>query len=304
MKLTVEFPSVSYREGPESVIRLAQAIEAIGYHEPDMFDHVVMGYSTPKRGDSRYPPKMPILEALMTLSFLAGVTSRIRLGTEVLVLPQRQPALVARQVSTLDTLSGGRVRLGVGVGWQESEFEALGETFTNRGRRLDEAIEILRAYFSDAQIDYQGEFYRASAMAMEPKPPQGAGLPIWVGGRAEASLRRVGTHGDGWLANAFHDDDHVKACKEKIAESAVRAGRDPSELGFQTQFDVPPRDAEGKQFYADLDRVAARAVQIQEQGFGQAAINATAIFQSGARSVDAMIESLSNVFERVKSEVG
>ena len=304
VKLTVEFPSVSYREGPESVIRLAQAIEAIGYDELDMFDHVVMGYSTPERGDSRYPPKMPILEALMTLSFLASVTSRIRLGTEVLVLPQRQPALVARQVSTLDTLSGGRVRLGVGVGWQASEFEALGETFTNRGRRTDEAIELLRAYFSDTQVDYQGEYYRSTAMAMEPKSPQGAALPIWVGGRAEASLCRGGTHGDGWLANAFPDNDQVKACKEIIAESAVRAGREPAKIGYQTQFDVPPRDAEGKQFYADLDRVAVRAVQIQEQGFGQAAINATAIFQSGARSVDAMIESLSNVFERVKSEVG
>lgn len=234
MKLTVEFPSVSYREGPESVKQLAQAIEAIGYDELDMFDHVVMGYSTPERGDSRYPPQMPILEALMTLSFVASVTSRINLGTEVLVLPQRQPVLVAKQVSTLDTLSGGRVRLGVGAGWQASEYEALEESFSNRGRRMDEAIEVLRAYFSDPQVDYQGEFYHSTAMAMEPKPPQGAGLPIWVGGRAEAALRRVGTHGDGWLANAFQDIDELKACREQIEESAVRAGRDPAKIGYQT----------------------------------------------------------------------
>ena len=304
MKLTVEFPSVSYREGPEAVIRLAQAIEAIGYHEIDMFDHVVMGYATAERGDSRYPPKMPVLEALMTLSFLASVTKRIRLGTEVLVLPQRQPVLVAKQVSTLDTLSGGRVRLGVGVGWQASEFDALDETFSNRGRRMTEAIDVLRVYFNDTQVDFQGEFYHATAMAMEPKPPQGGSLPIWLGGRADAALRRVGTHGDGWLANAFQENDAVRICTELIEEAAIDAGRDPVKIGYQTQFDVPPRDAEGKQFYAHLDRVAARAVQVREQGFEQAAINVTAIFQSGARSVDAMIESLGNVYERVKAEVG
>ena len=303
MKLTVEFPSVSYREGPDAVIRLAQAIEAIGYDEIDMFDHVVMGFATPARGDSRYPPEMPILEALMTLSFLASATKRIRLGTEVLVLPQRQPVLVAKQVSTLDTLSGGRVRLGVGVGWQASEFEALEENFSNRGRRMNEAIEVMRAYFRETQIDYHGEFYHSVAMAMEPKPPQCAALPIWLGGRAAASLRRVGTHGDGWLANAFEDHDQVKVCREIIEEAASRAGRDPKLMGYQTQFDAPPRDAEGKAFYADLDKVAARAVQVREQGFEQAAINATAIFQSGARSVDAMIELLGKVFERVKSQV-
>ena len=128
MKLAVEFPSVSYREGPAGVGKLAHAIEHIGYDQLDIFDHVVMGFPIEGR-DGRYPAKMPILEALMTLSYAAALTSSIGLGTEVLVLPQRQPVLVAKQVSTLDTLSGGRVRLGIGVGWQPSEFEALSENF-------------------------------------------------------------------------------------------------------------------------------------------------------------------------------
>ncbi|HVQ74231.1 MAG TPA: LLM class flavin-dependent oxidoreductase, partial [Candidatus Binatia bacterium] len=118
MKLSVEFPSVSYREGPGAVRRLASAIEEIGYDHIDIFDHVVMGHPMPDRPPGPYNAGMPILEALMTLAHIAAVTSRVTLGTEVLVLPQRQPALVAKQVSTLDTLSGGRVRLGVGVGWQ------------------------------------------------------------------------------------------------------------------------------------------------------------------------------------------
>ena len=137
MKLSVEFPSVSYREGGDGVVRLAKAIEEIGYDQLDTFDHVIMGWGTDTRPPPMYPPQMPIMEALMTLSFIASQTSRIGLGTEVLVLPQRQPVLVAKQVATLDTLSGGRVRLGVGIGWQESEYEMLGESF-GRPRRSDE----------------------------------------------------------------------------------------------------------------------------------------------------------------------
>ena len=153
MKLSVEFPSVVYREGPEQVARLARAIEEIGYDQLDMFDHVVMGFPTDVRPAPIYPPQMPIMEAIVVLSFAAAVTSRIGLGTEVLVLPQRQPVLVAKQISTLDTLSAGRVRLGVGVGWQASEFQALGEDFSNRGRRMDEAIDLLRACWGESHIE-------------------------------------------------------------------------------------------------------------------------------------------------------
>src|SRR5438128_3247944 len=152
---------------------MARAIEQIGYDHIDVFDHVVMGYPIAGRPPGPYTPTMPILEALMTLSYVAAVTTRVTLGTEVLVLPQRHPTLVAKQVSTLDTLSGGRVRLGVGVGWQESEYEALGEDFRTRGARMDEAITLLRAYWSEARVESVGPHYPMKAMAMEPKPLQG-----------------------------------------------------------------------------------------------------------------------------------
>src|ERR1044071_5874196 len=210
MKLSVEFPSVSYREGQEAVARLARAIEQIGYDHIDMFDHVVMGFPIEGRAPGPYPAAMPILEALMTLSYIAAVPSRVTLGPEGLVLPQRQPALVAKQVSTLDTLSGGRVRLGIGVGWQESEYEALGENYHDRGKRMDEAIQLLRAYWTDEQVNFDGSHYRVTAMAMEPKPPQGRHLPIWIGGNSEAALRRVGRFGDGWLARRVQEADHAK----------------------------------------------------------------------------------------------
>src|SRR5438552_17345934 len=159
-----------------------------------------MGIPIEGRPKGPYNPGMPILEAFMTLAYLAAVTTRVTLGTEVLVLPQRQPALVAKQLSTLDTRSGGGVRLGVGVGWQESEYEALGADFHTRGSRMDEAIALLRAYWSEAHVNFAGKHYRATEMAMEPKPPQGGRLPIWIGGASDAAFRRVGRLGDGWLA--------------------------------------------------------------------------------------------------------
>jgi probable F420-dependent oxidoreductase len=247
---------------------------------------------------------MPILEALMLLSHVAAVTTRITLGTEVLVLPQRQPALVAKQVSTLDTLSGGRVRLGVGVGWQESEYEALGESFKTRGARMDEAIALLRTYWTDAQVTAPGPHYPTTLMAMEPKPPQGRRLPIWVGGNSEAALRRVGRLGDGWLASRVTDADDARACIDAIRRHAAAAGRDPMAIGLQSMVAPPPRDAEGKRFYAEPDRVVARVAALGAIGFEWVALNATAIFQAGARSVDAMIDALGKLHTRLRAEVG
>lgn len=304
MKLAVEFPSVSYREGGEAVVRLAKAIEDIGFDQLDVFDHVIMGFPTATRDAPMYPPKMPIMEALMALSYVAAVTERIGLGTEVLVLPQRQPVLVAKQVSTLDTLSGGRVRLGVGVGWQESEYDALEENFRTRGRRMDEAVALMRAYWADEQVDFQGRFYTSTAMAMEPKPPQGGKLPVWIGGASDRALRRVAEVGDGWLATAITDPGVAARCKAKIAGYAEAAGRDPAQIGYQMMLDVPPRDVAGKRFYAETDRVAARAAEVKAMGFEWGALNATAIFQAGARSVDAIIEVLGRAHDAIRAEVG
>ena len=305
MKLAVEFPSVAYREGPAGVARLARAIEDIGYDELDMFDHVVMGFPLEGREPGPYPGGMPILEAFMTLAYVAAVTSRIRLGTEVLVLPQRQPVLVAKQVSTLDTLSGGRVRLGVGVGWQASEYEALGEDFGNRGARMDEALALLRACWGQPSIDFAGKHYQLRAMGMEPKPPQGAALPLWIGGNSEAAYRRVGTYGDGWLGSRVADAASARQIFETIRRHAIAAGRDPGAIGLQSMVAPPPRaeDSAGKQFYADAEQVVRRVIELRDMGFGWATINATAIFQSGARSVDAMIEALRLLHDRIRAAV-
>jgi len=301
MKIAVDFPSVAYREGPEQVLALATAIEQIGYDEIAAFDHVVMGYPQEQRR-TIYPAEMPVLEALMLLANVAAVTSRVSLSTEVLVLPQRQPVLVAKQVSTLDTLSRGRVRLGVGVGWQDSEYEALEENFANRGKRMDEAIDLLRRYWEGGRIEFRGEYYDSHDMGMEPVSPQGANIPIWIGGDSPAALRRTAEKGDGWMASGVTDEQAL-LCRAEICSQAEQFGRDPSQIGFQLMLQPPPRSDKDKLFYADLDSVAERAAVVRAMGFDWTSVNATAIFQAGARSVDAMVEQLDLIHARIRNEV-
>ncbi len=292
MKLAVEFPSVIYREGPAAVAELARAIERIGFDQLDMFDHVVMAQPVEGRDAGRYPAEMPILEALATLAFVAGVTERIGLGTEV---------LVAKQVSTIDTLSGGRVRLGVGSGWQKPEYGALGMDFHTRGKALDEAIRLLRACWSERSISFAGVYYQVEAMAMEPKPPRPGGPPIWVGGSNPAALRRAGRLGDGWRGMAAAEASTIATVKRH----AEQAGRDPAALGFQAQLSLPPRRGQstGNDFYANLDDVAAAAGAAAEAGFGWATVNATGVFMSGARSGAQLAEALHKLHDRIRREV-
>lgn len=296
MKISVVFPSVIYREGPDGVSRFIRGVEEIGYDALDMFDHVLMGYPTDTREAPFYPSQMPIMEALMLLSYAAAITNRIGLGSGVLVLPQRQPALVAKQVGTLDTLSGGRVRLGVGVGWQVSEFEALDEDFHTRGRRLDEGVRLLKGYWRDERIDFHGSYYRAEAMAMEPKPPQGERIPIWIGGAVPRTLERVGEYGDGWMGQFVKDAATATKLMRRIRAHAEAAGRDPSKIGMQLSL-APFHEEDGRGFWTDLPRIVARMAELGELGFDWTSINAVSLFQAGYRSTDALLDYLREIRE-------
>jgi probable F420-dependent oxidoreductase len=305
LKISVVFPSVIYREGPEGVRKLIKGIEDLGYDELDMFDHVVMGYPTETRRAPFYTPKMPIMEAFMMLSFAAAITDRIGLGTGVLVLPQREPTLVAKQVSTLDTLSGGRVRLGVGIGWQRSEFEALHEDFATRGRRTDEAIRLLRAYWQDEHVNFDGKYYNADEIAMEPKPPRAGKIPIWVGGTKSLSLKRVAELGDGWMAMNAPGDDPLPERIQQLHKYAEAAGRDPASIGMQMSLspDALNKD-ERKRFYADPDLLRRRIAEIRDLGFDHTSIDCVPIFQLGYRSSDALIDHLGVIHDALRAELG
>jgi alkanesulfonate monooxygenase SsuD/methylene tetrahydromethanopterin reductase-like flavin-dependent oxidoreductase (luciferase family) len=169
---------------------------------------------------------------------------------------------------------------------------------------MDEAIRLLRLYWGDAQVTFEGEHYRAVAMAMEPKPPQGSRLPIWIGGNSEPAYRRAGQLGDGWLASRVSDAESARRALEAIHRHAEAAGRDPEAIGLQSMVAPPPRDAAGKRFYADPDRVVARVVALRAMGFRWVSLNATAIFQAGARGVPAMIDALDRLHTRIRAELG
>lgn len=305
MKISVVFPSVVYREGPAGVQQLIRGIEAIGFDELDMFDHVVMGYPTETRRAPFYSPTMPIMEAFMTLSFAAAITQRIGLGTGVLVLPQRQIALVAKQVSSLDILSGGRMRLGVGIGWQRAEYEALGEDFATRGRRLEEGIRLLRSYWEDEHVHFAGSYYQADDIAMEPKPPQGGRLPIWVGGTRPAALRRAARIADGWMAMTAPGDPPIEENVARFREYVDAAGRDPRSVGMQMSLSPDALDKERrKRFYADPALMLDRVGELRELGFERTSIDCVPIFQQGYRSVAAMLDYLGEIFATLEPALG
>jgi probable F420-dependent oxidoreductase len=166
----------------------------LGYHSIWTTDHVAV-----PRTDSQVYGR--IYESLMTLAFLAGETERIRLGVSSLVLPQRDPVLAAKQIAALDCLSGGRAMVCVGAGWSSGEFGHLGQRFVDRGRRLDEAVRLLRLLWGADQADsvsFSGYFYRLNEAIFAPAPVQGAALPIWIAGNSPAAVRRAAALGDGW----------------------------------------------------------------------------------------------------------
>jgi probable F420-dependent oxidoreductase len=162
------------------------------------------------------------------------------------VLPQRQTALVAKQAAEVDVLSGGRLRLGVGIGWNEVEYQALGVPFRQRGDRLTEQVDLLRKLWAEPVISYRGEFHEVEEAGLNPLPPK-RNIPVWFGGRAEAVLKRTGQIGDGWLPQSPPDDES-RGEVERVRAYAVEAGRDPAEIGLEPRLTlgaVPEKDWPG-----------------------------------------------------------
>jgi probable F420-dependent oxidoreductase len=236
---TVEYgitlPGTGPLATPEALTAVAAAAEAAGFTSLWATDHVAL----PLRSASRYPytqdggmpwnPTIPYLDAFTALTWAGAVTRRVRLGTSILVLPMRPPLLVAKTVATLDYLSGGRMILGVGVGWLAEEFTLLGQPFRDRGRRTVEAIRLMKACWSDDPVSFHGRFYDLPPFAMAPKPAQGARLPVLGGGESDAALRRVAEACDGWHPLGL-TPDQVKDGLRRLAGFTARAGRAMADL--------------------------------------------------------------------------
>ena len=208
-----------------------QAAEDLGFDTVWFPDHVVK----PASYESQYPyaerfpyEDVPLADPLILMAAVAAVTQKIRLGTSILVLPQRNPVVLAKQVATLDVISDGRVDLGVGAGWLREEFEAIGAPWERRGQRTDEHIEAMRAMWTQPEASYHGELVRFDRLICDPKPVQPGGVPIIIGGHSPAAARRAGRLGDGFMPMAFG-----RKWREVIAEmraAAEQAGRDPDAI--------------------------------------------------------------------------
>ncbi|MDB5077819.1 MAG: Luciferase-like monooxygenase [Chloroflexi bacterium] len=232
MKIGVVFPQNEITADPGAVREYAQAAEEFGYTHLLAYDHVV-GADTSTRPDwnGPYTHKSLFHEPLVLFGYLAGLTKKLELVTGVLILPQRQTVLVAKQAAEIDVLTGGRFRLGVGVGWNYVEYHALGMDFSNRGKRCEEQIAVLRALFTQESVTYHGHWHTIEAAGINPLPVQRP-IPIWIGGGAEATLRRVATMGDGWFPN-LPPDEETKAAIAKIRSYALELGRDPESIGIE-----------------------------------------------------------------------
>lgn len=245
MQLGAIFPQLEIGADPDGIRQYAQGVEALGYGHILAYDHV-LGADVSGRPDWRgpYTTKSLFHEPFVLFGYLAALT-RLELVTGVIILPQRQTALVAKQAVEVDVLTRGRFRLGVGVGWNDVEYEALGESFHNRGARSEEQITLLRRLFTEESVNFVGRWHRISAAGLNPLPVQRP-IPIWLGGGAEALLRRVGRLGDGWFPQRPPDDE-ARGMLERIRNYAVEAGRDPATIGIEARLSVaavaPPERA-------------------------------------------------------------
>lgn len=224
---------------PSSIPDRARALEDAGFDSLWVSDHVVMPMTIeshyPFAPDGRAPwtGDIPYVEAVVAMSAAAAATERVRIGSAVLVLPQRNPVLVAKQVGSLDAMSGGRIELGVGAGWLREEFEALGAPFEDRGARIEEWIAVLRECWSGRPAPRGGLYPLAGGLVQLPTPAHA--IPVLVGGHTRAALRRAGTLGDGWLAQQALpelDVDHLVTEIEAVRDHALRVDRDPAALRF------------------------------------------------------------------------
>ena len=232
MQLGVIFPQTEIGADPKAVRDFAQAAEDLGYAHVIVFDHV-LGADTAHYRDWQGPYSMGDMfhEPFVLYGYLAAATQRLELVTAVIILGQRQTALVAKQAAAVDVLSGGRLRLGVGTGWNTVEYEALNENFHDRGKRSEEQIEVLRALWTKNVVDFHGRWHNITHAGINPLPVQRP-IPLWLGGRVEAVVERVGRLADGWFPQ-FAPDDDGRATIERMRQYARAAGRDPSAIGVE-----------------------------------------------------------------------
>jgi len=247
MKIGVTVPITEIGADFRGLQDYIQAAEDLGYSHVRILDHVL-------GADPKFHPEVPefpythksyIHEPFTLMGYLAAITKKVQLVTGILILPQRQTALVAKQGAEVDVLSGGRLRLGIGIGWNPVEYEALGENFHNRGRRSEEQVALLRMLWTQDVVDFTGRWHRVTHAGLNPLPVQRP-IPVWFGaGRSsspippESVLRRIGRLADGWFPSFSPGEAGYRAIKQ-VQDYALEAGRDPASIGIEGRINIGP----------------------------------------------------------------
>ncbi|MBW4717748.1 LLM class F420-dependent oxidoreductase [Saccharothrix obliqua] len=265
MRIGAVFPHTEIGSDPGAIRTWAQEVERLGFHHVLAFDHVVGADPAKRPGWRGYTSRDAFHEPLVLFGFLAGVTSTLELATGVLVLPQRQTALVAKQAAEVHLLSGGRLRLGVGIGWNEVEYDVLNENFHDRGARSEEQVELLRRLWAAESVDFTGRWHRVDGAGI--KPVVGS-IPVWFGGYAERTLRRVGRLGDGWMPRRW-PDEVAREQLDRVRGYARDAGRDPAAIGFETRLTLADLPADRRADYVRGWRdLGATHLSVDTMGLG------------------------------------
>ncbi|MFT5392426.1 MAG: putative F420-dependent oxidoreductase [Gammaproteobacteria bacterium] len=235
MRIGVSFPTTEIGNNPNDIRTFAREVEAMGYDYLTCIDHVIQGRE-PVADDWRayYVRANPFHETLVLFGFLAAVTETIGLTSAILILPQRPTVLVAKQLAEIDVLSGGRLRAGVGIGWNELEFEILGQSFKNRAPRMEEQIDVMRRLWTQELVTYSGEWHEIDDAGINPLPVQQP-IPIWIGAFVTPAIRRAGRLADGLLLNprVKPGTDEATSAIENFRDAAQEAGRDAASLGLE-----------------------------------------------------------------------
>lgn len=258
MKTGAVFPQTEIGADPAAVRDYVQAVEELGYSHMMVYDHV-LGADTSHHANwqGSYTSESMFHEPFVLFGYLAGITTTVELVTAVLILGQRQTALVAKQAAEVDLLTGGRLRLGVGVGWNHVEYEALNQEFSNRGQRYAEQIRLLREFWTQEVVEFEGRYHKVDYAGVNPQPVQRP-IPIWMGagGRADPVptdrvLRRVARLADGWFPQMQPGDD-ARATVERLKVFAKEAGRDAATIGMEPRINLGDGDPEFWQEQAEV----------------------------------------------------
>lgn len=285
MQIGVTFPQNEIGADPAPIREYARTIESLGYRHLVIFDHVLGADPSHRPGWIGYTQKHMFHEPFVLFGYLAALT-QLELVTAVIILPQRQAVLVAKQAAEVDVLSGGKLRLGVGVGWNPVEFEALGMDFHTRGRVIEEQIEVMRLLWGQDVVSYRGQVHTIVEAGLNPLPTR-RNIPVWMGGTSEKALKRIARMGDGWFPQGRPDED-MRATLEHLRTWTAEAGRNPAALGIEARINA----ASG-----DLSEWMRQTEAWRTLGATHASLNT---MNAGYTSLDQHLEALRTYAEAVK----